>query len=69
IARTSPKGGGATIQLDRGRRRVVKFRSGSSRNRVLVATVGTKGAGRHVLRLVTLGGGPVEIDGVGVAAR
>ena len=68
IARTSPAGGRAALTIDGRSRRIVKFRSSSARNRVLVATIKAKGSKRHVLRLTTLGGS-VEIDGVGVATR
>jgi predicted acyl esterase len=68
IARTSPSGGRAALTIDGRSRRIVKLRSSSARNRVLVATVKASGSGRHVLRLRTLGG-DVEVDGVGVATR
>jgi hypothetical protein len=68
IGRTSPAGGRAAIRIDRGRARVVKFRSGATRNRWLVATIDVKGSGRHVLNLATLGG-TVEVDGIGVSPR
>ncbi|MEA2475309.1 MAG: type transport system ATP-binding protein [Thermoleophilaceae bacterium] len=69
IARTSPSSGRAVLTIDGHGRRTVNLRSTRARNRALVAIVRAKGSGRHVLRLVTLGGGPVEIDGVGVATR
>jgi hypothetical protein len=68
IGRTGPRGGRAVVTLDGRSRRIVKFRSSSTRNRVLVATIKASGSRRHVLRLTTLGG-TVDIDGLGVATR
>jgi predicted acyl esterase len=68
IARTSPAGGRALVSVDGGRPRVVKFRTGSTINRRLVATLKASGSGRHLLRLTTLGG-LVDLDGVGLATR
>jgi predicted acyl esterase len=68
IARTGPSGGRAAVTTDGRSRRVVKFRSTSTRNRRLVATIKVAGSGRHVLRLTTLGG-RVEVDGIGIAPR
>jgi hypothetical protein len=68
IGRRSPSGGRAAVFVDGKRRGVVSFRNGSARNRALVKALTVKGGGRHLLRLVTLGG-RVEIDGVGVATR
>jgi hypothetical protein len=68
IGRTSPSGGRAAIVVDGRRRGVVSFRSGAARNRALLKSLSVSGGGRHVLRLVTLGG-RVELDGVGLATR
>jgi hypothetical protein len=54
--------------VDGRRRKTVSFR-GSTRNRALVTTLTASGGGRHVLRLVTLGGGRVELDGIGLLPR
>jgi predicted acyl esterase len=70
IGRTGPRSGRAVVTIDGRSRRVVSFRSRRARNRALVLSMrGRGGSGRHVLRLVTLGRGPVEVDGVGIAAR
>ena len=69
IGRTSPSGGRALATIDGRGARVLSFRSGSTRNRAVVRRLKATGSGRHVLRLRTLGGGAVELDGVGVATR
>ena len=68
IGRTSPAGGRAALTIDGRSRRIVKFRSSRTRNRVLIATIRASGSKRHVLRLATLGG-TVDVDGLGVATR
>jgi hypothetical protein len=68
IGRRTPSAGSALVTLD-GRRKVVRFRSAKAADRALVATLKARGRGRHVLRLVTRGGGPVDLDAFGIATR
>jgi hypothetical protein len=68
VGRRSPRGGRALLMLD-GRRRVVTFRASRSEARAVIASLPVRGRGAHELRLVSLGGGRVEIDAIGVLDR
>lgn len=65
VTRTMPRGGRLRISVD-GRSRVVRLRGRGELRQRLVRTPVLE-AGRHTLRLRSLGGGPVEIDGIAVA--
>jgi glycerophosphoryl diester phosphodiesterase len=64
IARRSPRGGRLLVRLD-GRRRVISLR-GRPRQRLVVFRSPRLRPTRHVLALASLGGGVVDLDGVGV---
>jgi hypothetical protein len=62
IGRRLRRGGRLRVTVD-GRSRVVSFR-GTPRFRRVLFTSRRLRAGRHSLRLTTLGGSPVELDAV-----
>lgn len=62
VGRRLAKGGRLQLTLD-GRSRTLRLR-GSSRPRTVLWTSSRLRSGSHVLRLRTLGGGPVELDAV-----
>lgn len=66
LGRRSPTGGRAWLYVD-GRRRSISFRSRKARDRTLVWAEAVRGRGTHTIRLVSRGGGRVEVDGVGIA--
>jgi hypothetical protein len=64
IGRRIRHGGRVRVSVD-GRKTVRRLRGRDSRSRILVGTHRVR-PGRHVLRLRTLGGGPVAIDAIGI---
>jgi hypothetical protein len=63
IGRRLRRGGRLRVSVD-GRSRVLRLR-GAPRHRQVLHVIRRLHPGRHILRLRTLGGGPVEIDAVG----
>jgi hypothetical protein len=68
VGRTTRRGGRALVTLD-GRRRVVSFRSRTTRVRRVLLELPVRGRGVHTLRVVSRGGGRVELDAIGILDR
>ena len=64
IGRRLPKGGKMLVRVD-GKGRRLRLRGRARHRRVLYGTIGL-GDRPHTLTMIALGGGPVEIDAVGV---